>query len=337
MASKRTKGKIAFLPFLVGGITLAHYLTEWKVHHYHIFYQGLYFLPVILSGFWFGLRGALAASLSITTLYLPFTVIHWNGFSADDFNSIMEMVLYNVVALILGMLRVRERVIQKRLQESQRLASMGKMVSCLAHDLKNPLIAIGGFARLIQNSIQQNDFSFAEKLDIIIGETNRLKQMVEEMLDFSRPLELHLTQGNLKDIVNQSFTIVSDLSQRKKVELHNMCLQDLPLISFDSDRMKQALINLLANAIEASPEKGTVEVYCYKMKRNLIIDIKDEGSGVPKNKREEIFFPFFTTKDGGTGLGLPIAKKIIEAHQGYLEILENSEKGVTFRVTISFL
>ncbi len=337
MASKRTKDKIAFVAFLVGGITLAHYVTEWKVHHYHIFYQGLYFLPVILSGFWFGLRGALAASLSITILYLPFTVIHWNGFSADDFNSIMEMVLYNVVALVLGTLRGRERVTQKRLQESERLASVGKMVSCLAHDLKNPLIAIGGFARLIQSSIEKNNFSFAEKLDIIIGETNRLKQMVEEMLDFSRPLELHLTQGNMKDIVNQCLTIVSDLSQRKKVELQNMCPQDLPLISFDSDRMKQALINLLANAIEASPEKGMVEVYCYKMKRNLIIDIKDEGSGVPTNKREEIFYPFFTTKDGGTGLGLPIAKKIIEAHQGYLEVLENPEKGVTFRVTISFL
>src|SRR5574342_33146 len=127
-----TKGKIALLAFLISGITFAHYFTEWNVHHYHIFYQGLYFLPVILAGFWFGLRGSLAASLSITILYLPFTVIHWHGFSADDFNSVMEMVLYNVVALILGMLRDRETKVQGRLRESERLASMGKMVSCLA-------------------------------------------------------------------------------------------------------------------------------------------------------------------------------------------------------------
>ncbi len=157
------------------------------------------------------------------------------------------------------------------------------------------------------------------------------------MLDFSRPLELSLTKGDPKDIVNQCLAILSDLPQAKKVKLQNVCPQDPPLMSFDPDRMKQALINLLTNAIEASPEEGTVAIYCYQKKRKFIIDIKDEGNGVPMSKREEIFCPFFTTKGGGTGLGLPIAKKIIEAHQGYLEIVENSGKGVTFRVTMPFL
>lgn len=337
MDRKGTKPGAAFVAFLVGGITLAHYFTEWKVHYYHIFYQGLYFLPLILAGFWFGLRGALATSLSITILYLPFTVIHWNGFSADDFNSVMEMVLYNVVALILGMLRDRETTVQRRLQESERLASMGKMVSCLAHDLKTPLIAIGGFARLVQRGIENKDFSFGGKLDIIVKETIRLRRMVEEMLDFSRPLELSLTKGDTKDIVNQSLAIVSDLARAKKVKFQNTVPQDLPLMSFDSDRMKQALINLLTNAIEASPEDGTVAIYSYQKKGKLIIDIEDRGNGIPVNKRQGIFCPFFTTKEGGTGLGLPIAKKIIEAHQGYLELVENSGKGVTFRVTIPSL
>ncbi len=336
MDRKGTKARIAFIAFLIGGITLAHYVTEWNVHYYHIFYQGLYFLPIILAGFWCGLRGALAAALSITVLYLPFTVIHWNGFSPDDLNSVLEMVLYNVVALILGTLRDRETVVQRRLRESEGLASMGKMVSCLAHDLKTPLIAIGGFARLVQKSLENHDFSFGKKLDIIVRETTRLKRMVEEMLDFSRPLELSLTQGDTKEIVNQCLAILSDLPHAKKVKFQNVCLQDPTLMSFDSDRMKQALINLLTNAVEASPEDGTVAVYCYQKKRRLIIEIKDEGSGVPTSKREEIFCPFFTTKEGGTGLGLPIAKKIIEAHHGFLEVIENSGKGVTFRVTIPF-
>jgi len=89
------------------------------------------------------------------------------GFSADDFNSIMEMVLYNVLALILGMLRDREKTVQRRLRESERLASIGKMVSCLAHDLKTPLIAIGGFARLVQKAIENKDFSFGGKKDYL--------------------------------------------------------------------------------------------------------------------------------------------------------------------------
>ena len=139
-----------FLLSLVGGTTVSYYFTEWKVHHYHVFYQGLYFLPVMLAGFWFALRGGLATSLGITILLLPFTITHWKGFSADDFNSVMELVLYNVVAVILGKLRDQERIVQKRLREAERLAAMGKAVSGLAHELKTPLIAIGGLSRLVR-------------------------------------------------------------------------------------------------------------------------------------------------------------------------------------------
>lgn len=336
MASKGTKAKIAFVAFLVGGITLAHYFTEWKVHHYHIFYQGLYFLPVILSGFWFGLRGALGTSLSITILYLPFTIINWNNFSADDFNSVMEMVLYNVVALILGKLRDRERVAQGRLWQSERLAAVGRAVSCLAHDLKTPLIAIGGLGRLVRKNIENKNFSIKEKLDIIVKEANRLEKMVKEMLDFSRPLELHPTNGSINNVVNESLLIISDLAQAKKVKVQNLPSGDLPSIFFDSERMKQAFINLLTNAIEASPEEGTVSIYCYHKRKQLIVDIEDQGIGIPSGKKEEIFSPFFTTKEGGAGLGLAIVKKIVEAHHGCLKILENHERGVTFRVTIPF-
>ena len=328
------KARIALLALLIGSITFAHYFTEWKVHYYHIFYQGLYFLPVILAGFWFGLRGALTASVGITILYLPFTVIHWNRFSADDFNSLLEMLLYNVVALMLGMLKDREATMQRHLRESERLASIGKMVSGLAHDLKTPLIAIGGFAHLVKKDLNNKDFSSSGKLDIIIKETNRLRRMAEEMLDFSRPLDLRLIEGNAAKLVDESLAILSDLFRSKRVKCQSRCPQDVPPMSFDYDRMKQALINLLTNAIESSPEEGTVVIYCYQNRRNFIIDIKDEGSGVPMKTKEEIFYPFFTTKEGGTGLGLPIAKKIIEAHHGYLEVFDNSGTGATFRVTM---
>jgi two-component system sensor histidine kinase HydH len=337
LVQRGTKGKIAIVASLVGGITLAHYLTEWRVHHFHIFYQGLYFLPVVLSGFWFGLRGALGTSLSISMLYLPFTVINWNNFSADDFNSVIEMVLYNVFALILGKLRDREMVARGHLWQSERLAAVGKAVSCLAHDLKTPLVAIGGLSRLVRKNIENNDSSFKEKLDIIVKEVSRLEKMVNEMLDFSRPLELHPTKGDIDNVVNESLLIISDLAQAKKVKVQNLSSQDLSLMFFDSDRMKQAFINLLTNAIEASPEKGTVSIYCYPKRKNLIVDVKDQGVGIPSERKEEIFSPFFTTKSGGTGLGLAIVKKIVEAHGGYLEILENLGKGVTFRVTIPFL
>jgi len=333
MTVNRREVKVIIIAILVVGITFFHYFTELKVHHYHIFYQGLYFVPVMLAGFWFGLRGALGASLSITILYLPFTIMHWKGFSANDFNNIMEMVLYNVVAAILGKLRDRERAVQKHLRETERLVAMGKAVSGLAHDLKTPLIAIGGISRLVQKNLGENS-PCRGKLDIIVEETQRLERMVKEMLDFSGPLELHRSEEDINKLVSQCLAIISDLAQERKVKVQSQSSLNLPLGSFDPLRMKQVLINLLINAIEASPEGETVMINSYQKRKTLIIDVSDRGRGIAIDKKEEIFFPFFTTKKDGTGLGLPIVKKIVEAHQGYLEVLQNPEKGATFRVMI---
>ena len=113
-----------------------------------------------------------------------------------------------------------------------------------------------------------------------------------------------------------------------------ICQMNLPPVSFDVMRMKQALINLLMNAIQASPEGETVTVSTYQKGSYIGIDLSDNGCGIPHRQREEIFAPFSTTKKEGTGLGLPIAKKIIEAHDGRLEILDNTERGTTFRVLV---
>jgi signal transduction histidine kinase len=289
----------------------------------------------MLAGFWFGLRGGLGTSLSITLLYLPFTVMHWNAFSAGDFNSIMEMVLYNTVAVVIGGLRDREQASQRRLHEAGRLAAMGKAVSGLAHDLKTPLIAIGGISRLVHRNLEE-DSPHREKLSMIVEETQRLERMIKEMLDFSRPLELHRSQEDMTKVISQSLAIVSGLAQERNVRIEWQFSQNLPLTSFDATRMKQALINLLINAIEASPTGEIVSVCTYQKGKKIIIDVSDHGCGIPVDKKEEIFSPFFTTKENGTGLGLPIAKKIVEAHKGYMEVLENCEKGVIFRIMIPY-
>jgi two-component system, NtrC family, sensor histidine kinase HydH len=335
MIQRSKKLKIIFLFASVLTITLCHYVTELRAHHYHLVYQGVYFLPIMLAGFWFGLRGALSTSLSITILYIPFTFMHWEGFSGDDFNNLIEMVLYNAVGVILGILRDRERAGQRRLREFEGLASVGKAVSALAHDLKTSLIAIGGLSRSVLKSLEKDGPS-RKKMDVIVEETQRLECMVKEMLDFSRPLELRRSREDINHVISQSLAIIADTAQRRKVKVQIQPSQNLSLISFDPPRMKQVLINLLINAIEASPEGGTVSVHKYQKREKLIIDVSDSGCGIPIDKKEEIFFPFFTTKEDGTGLGLPISKKIVEAHEGCLEILENPEGGVTFRVIMPF-
>lgn len=329
----KSRVRILVVVLLIAVISILHYSTELGAHHFHIFYQGLYFIPVLLAGLWFGLGGAIAASLSITLLYLPFTVMHWKGFSSEDFNNLTEIALYNLVAVILGFLRTREKKEQARLRESDRLAAMGKAVSTVAHELKNPLVAIGGLSRLVRTHLPE-DHPYREKIDIVIEEGQRLERMVTEILDFSRPSNLQLAKGDLREIIDQSQSVVSHLAEKKSVGVLIKPSPDLSPILLDPERLKQAIINLLSNAIDASPAGEKVIVSIEQKARSMIVDVTDHGPGIPGSQREDIFSPFFTTKQHGTGLGLAIAKNIIEGHKGRLEVVDNPDKGVTFRVTL---
>jgi C4-dicarboxylate-specific signal transduction histidine kinase len=138
----------------------------------------------------------------------------------------------------------------------------------------------------------------------------------------------------MNEVIRQSLGIISDIAEERKVKVEWQSLQALSLVSVDAARMKQALLNLLMNAIEASSEGETVTVRSYQKWRKFIVDVSDQGCGVPVDKREDIFSPFFTTKEHGTGLGLPITKKIVEAHNGSLGVLENRQKGAIFRIML---
>lgn len=333
---KPTLKKIG-IALLVVIITALHYHTEHQDHLYHVFYEGLYFLPVMLSAFWFGLKGGLITSLGITLLYTPFTMMYWNGFSAADFNNVMEMVLYNVVAVMLGTIRDREWANQKRLVESERLAAIGRAVSCLAHDMKTPLIAIGGFTRLVQRQVSREchceSTPCVDKLDIVIQETARLENMVKDMLDFAKPLELNPSREDICGLIEESILLLQEQAAEKGVLLEAASARNI-LASIDPMRMKQVLINLLANSIQASPQGATVVVHSRMRGGRLMIDVSDNGCGIPPDKREEIFLPFVSMKKEGTGLGLPIVKKIVEAHGGFVKVLDNPGGGLIFRVII---
>ena len=123
------------------------------------------------------------------------------------------------------------------------------------------------------------------------------------------------------------------LADRKKVHLQVEALEPAPPLLLDRSRIKRMFINLLTNAIEASPEGETVRIRYRRLGKDAAVNVSDEGPGIASEIRKEIFLPFFTTRTGGTGLGLPIVKKIIEAHEGSLEVL-NTSRGATFRLTL---
>ncbi|MFP5213622.1 MAG: PAS domain S-box protein [Acidobacteriota bacterium] len=243
--------------------------------------------------------------------------------------------LRQLTLLLDGMWRFIQRgKAEEALRESERLAAMGRALSSVAHDMKTPLIAIGGFTRMVQRRLDPNSGDF-EKLEIVVKETCRLESMVKDMLDFSRPLDLDRTEEDTNRLVQECMELAGQLAQEKRVNLGCRLSEDLPPARIDGMRMKQVVLNLIVNAVQASPEGETVTVRTGHARGYLLIDIIDRGEGIPPNRREEIFHPFVTTKREGTGLGLPIVKKIVEAHMGRVHILDNPDKkGVTLRVSL---
>ncbi|MBZ5498380.1 MAG: HAMP domain-containing histidine kinase [Acidobacteriia bacterium] len=331
--TRTTKNRLLWIAILVSGITVANYATHPHESYYQFFLQALYFIPLMLSGFWFGLRGAIATSGSITVVYLPFILSHWKEFSPDEFESLIEIVIYNVVAGVLGAMRDREMDRLRLLRNSERLAAMGRALSSLAHDMKTPLVAIGGFTRLVVKKLPHENPD-RERLEIVIKETQRLEFMVKEMLDFSVDFRLAPADEDIREIVKESLAVVDEIASEKKVQLVSAADPALPLVKCDAMRIKQMLINLLTNAIDCSPPGAPVTVNAYRDEAGLIVDIVDRGAGIPHEHRHLIFDPFFTTKAHGTGLGLPIVKKIVDAHRGELLILDNADHGLTFRVKL---
>ncbi len=228
----------------------------------------------------------------------------------------------------------QRRRAEEALRESERLSAMGRALSSLAHDMKTPLIAIGGFTRLVQRRLEA-DRPLFDKLEIVVKETQRLEKMVKDMLDFSRPMKLERSAEDVGSLVAECLAVAKPVAQECQVYIENLTPAEILPVPLDVVRIKQAIINLVVNAVQASPKGETVVVTGYRNQRKLFIDVIDHGPGVPPEKRGEIFAPFFTTKKEGTGLGLSIVKKIVEAHGGHIAVLSNpDDKGATFRVEL---
>ncbi len=329
----RSIQKWILLLLLGAGITFLHYSTDQSRYYYHVFYGELYFLPIILAVFWFGLRGALLVSVSISVCYLPFIFLHWQSFSPNDMDGILSLFLYNGLAVITGGLKDRETTARKKLLRAENLAVMGRSLAAVAHDMKSPLMLIGGFARQILKKMGDKDPA-RTKLTIIVKETEKMESMTGDILNFSKPLKLNPIRGSIDIAVQNALMKVSEAALRHYITLEYRSDHEKVDISFDALRSEQLIVNLLLNAIEASSEGGTVTVTLSRTSRGQILDVADNGCGIPFVKRQQVFDPFFTTKKEGTGLGLSIVTKIVEAHDWSLQILDNEKGGALFRINL---
>jgi two-component system, NtrC family, sensor histidine kinase HydH len=346
-----------WLPVLA--VTVAHFGTPMQQEWLHDVLRRLYYIPIIVAAFLFGLRGALSTSLVVSVLYLPhaFWLVgphaqHHGMIHADPTgtaNKMLELVLYNVVALVTGLLvekeqrarrEVEQKVVELQAMEQQlvragRLHSLGELSAGLAHEIKNPLASLKAAAAIVADEIPESS-PRRKMVAIIEKEVDRMTALLERFLSFARPGGLTLAEVNLGQAVEQAVALVKAQADVKRVMVE---LQPaaVPLsIRGDAGKLIQVLLNVLLNAVQFSPAGGQVTVACHERElahgRFALVIVRDQGPGIAAADRERIFDPFYSTREGGTGLGLAIASRLMDEHGGYVELASGPSAGAEFRL-----
>jgi PAS domain S-box-containing protein len=242
--------------------------------------------------------------------------------------------------------RVEQLEERERLRD--RLAALGEMAAGIAHELKNPLAGIEVMAGLLRRQVADSTQAQALLADIM-SEAKLANAIVVEMLEFVRPIRLQVEQTDLAQVVHQSITLAESKVKRGNVRVHVDLAEGLPLIDGDLNQLSQVFSNLLTNAFEAMDGKGQVTIRATPSAIEvdpamvgleatatpvIVVDVIDDGPGVPAEATDKIFDPFFTTKPQGSGLGLAIVRKIVDAHDGRIDVNSASGRGTCFRVTL---
>ncbi|BBO86214.1 hypothetical protein DSCO28_67800 [Desulfosarcina ovata subsp. sediminis] len=229
---------------------------------------------------------------------------------------------------------ITERVrMEKKVREAERMATIGQITASLSHEIRNPLSAIKLNLQVLKKNamLKGND---ERRLDISVQEVKRLERILQELLDFAKPLDLHPQPEDIQVLMYHCTELLDEKFKQKSIRVRFEQDVAMPKVPLDAQRFQQAVMNLLFNAIDASPEGGTVRIAVGIAWRNgqryAAIRICDEGPGIPTELKGEILKPFFTTKTQGTGLGLTNTDRVVKEHGGWLEIDDTVSAGVAF-------
>jgi signal transduction histidine kinase len=352
--------RIGLLVLMVGGITALHYLTNIHEARFHDIYRRLYYLPIVLGGLWFTLRGGVATAVTVSILFAPHVVLQWGHHPAADPEQYLEILLYNVIGFLTGFLAERERMqknryqqaaahleesyaklrrqadqileIEEQLRRAERLSALGELSAGLAHEIRNPLGAIRGTAEILQDGIDPEDkrFEFAR---ILVREVDRLNQVVEDFLRFARPVPPARERCDLLPLVEEVFGLARPLAERCGVRLE-LAPGEAPPVPGDRGQLRQVFLNLALNAVQAMPAGGTLTVSATPADGAVRIAFADTGGGIAPENLPKVFNPFFTTRREGTGLGLAIVQRIVQGHGGRIDVASRMGEGATFIVTL---
>jgi signal transduction histidine kinase len=343
-------------------ISLLHYLTPLHLPYLHDIFQRLYYLPIILAALWFGLRGGLLCSIMVSIAYAPHVLFQWGGAMTMEMEKYLEIVMYNIVGGVTGLLSQRERertvelqktargleesyqklqhqserlvVIEEQLRRAEKLSTLGEMAAVLAHEIRNPLGSIRGTAEILKDDYQPGDPKH-EFIEIQIKETERLNRVVEDFLRMARPQPADLRPCPVLEELETIATLVANDARDRQIRLVVQPSAAPVIIKADGEKLRQAFLNIILNALQATPPGGSV-IISITVDQAAVCEIRfrDTGPGIDAAMLERIFDPFFTTKPEGTGLGLAITRKIIESHGGTMVVESELGRGTTVMVRL---
>jgi len=225
-----------------------------------------------------------------------------------------------------------KRELEEQLRKSDTLNVVGELAAGIAHEIRNPMTALKGFIQLLQGSVKED---FSMYFNVITSELSRIESIITEFLILARPQAIKFSKKDLGIIMKETTELLNAQAILVNVQMILEIEENLPLIYCEPNQLKQVFINVLKNAIEVMPNGGQIDVKIkQKDQDNLLVSITDRGSGIPEDKIKRLGQPFYTTKERGTGLGLMVSYKIIEEHQGQVDVESEEGKGTTFHITL---
>jgi len=220
--------------------------------------------------------------------------------------------------------------IEDEIELSRRLSAIGRLTSGVAHEVKNPINAIVVHLEVLRQKMKEVDPDTRRHVDVISSEIQRLDRVVQTLVDFTRPVELRLSDMDLRKVVEDVVTLASPAAEKHNVLIEREASPDALPVRIDVDLVKQAVLNIVLNGVQAMPNGGTLRLTVKREGDGALISVRDQGAGIPDNIRDKIFNLYFTTKTGGSGIGLAMAYRVVQLHHGSVEFSTIMDHGSTF-------
>ncbi len=358
--NRQQQRRLIALLTMVAAVTALHYLTATQHSSVHDIYRRLYYVPIVLGGIWFSLRGGVGIAILVSFLYAPHVLFQWGHLPSSHLEQYLEILLYNTIGYLTGFLSSKEHAqrlraeesaqrltasydklrhqadlileIEDQLRRADRLTALGELSAGMAHEIRNPLGSIRGTAEILRDAFPPEN-RYSEFSQILISEVDRLNKVLEDFLSFARPKSSEKNDFRPDEVLREVLQLTQQQAAKQRISI-SWDEQPLPATLGNAAQFKQVFLNLILNALQAMSAGGQLRISTTRRGEQVEMVFQDTGPGIPQEYLDKVFNPFFTTKDEGTGLGLAITYRIVRNHFGRISVACPPEGGTVFTLTL---